>query len=410
MAKATMNNATDLNFGLNITQFYTGYYPPEGSNEIFGGTQDNGTRYSPAGQSIFARYYGGDGSFCAIGQGDEDVKYFSWQELNLYRSIDGEGEVKISNPLRNALDGNNGTYFIHPFEINKKDASQIYVPSIRGFYRSTNYGTSWVDMTGDLIGDQYAVGLTNEENPTAYIGGNASRLYRIDNVATAAAGQQVDLWSTTYPLFLGGLINCIEVDPNDKTVIYCAMNNVSTRARIWKVTSADTDNPVMIDISGNLPEALPVNWVEVDPTDSRSIFIGTDYGLYSSLNGGESWQKEYRIPNVPIDQIRLRDSDRKLFIYTHGRGIWSADLIDEAIASTSNLKSKKVTLYPNPSSDFIQIKGVQNLNEVKVYAMNGQQVLTSTSSRTDISKLPSGNYFVEIIGDGSTVVEKLLVE
>ncbi|PCJ64527.1 MAG: hypothetical protein COA58_12355 [Bacteroidetes bacterium] len=405
MNKNSMAAFTNLNNGLNITQFYAGHYYPEG-NSIIGGTQDNGTRFSVQGNSTFSRIWGADGSFCAVNQQNDQIRYVSSQNLNMYRQ-DVTGSNYISSYIRNQVGGDAGVWFISPFEVNINDGYQIYVPTRRETYRSLDGGNTWEALTKNLLGDSYAVGLSNDEDPTAYIGGTSSRLYRVDNAASAGLEEEVNLWTTQYPNFLGSTIGCIEVDPNDKGTIYCGLTNVSTRSRIWKIVNADTDDPIWYDLSSNLPESLPVNWVEVDPDMSNHIIIATDYGLYSSLNGGASWNKEERLPNVPIDQIRLRASDRKLFIYTHGRGIWTANLKSNLVASVNETEMENIHIYPNPVSKTLHID--TQFDEYSLYDNKGTKVLSNNTKSLDISSLPVGTYFIELFTEGEKHVKKILI-
>jgi len=55
--------------------------------------------------------------------------------------------------------------------------------------------------------------------------------------------------------------------------------------------------------------------------------VATDFGLYITEDGGTTWTKETKIPNVCIYNIKMRASDRKLFIFTHGRGVWVANVL-----------------------------------------------------------------------------------
>lgn len=407
--KLNMNTFVDLNNGLNITQFYAGHYYPE-NNDIIGGTQDNGTQLTMNKNQSFNWINGGDGAFCAVHQQDNNVRYVSSQNLFVRRQQNGTS-VNISNYIRNEVGGDAGVWFISPFEINNLDGDQIYVPTRKATYRSTNQGNTWTLLTNDLLGDSYAVGLSNAENPTAYIGGTASRIYRVENAKTAKAGNEIELWNAAnLPnniAFVGSTIGCIEVDPSDESIIYCGMKNISNKPRIWRLRNANTDSVIYEDISANLPESMPVNWVEVDPDMSNHIMLGTDYGLYSTTNGGLSWQKELRIPNVPIDQIRLRHSDRKLFIYTHGRGIWTADLKDNIVASIPKTEDQTLTLYPNPAADQFTITG--KVEKVTVYRANGQQILETTASTIQTSAWPAGTYFVEVQNGPTSSVKKVII-
>ena len=395
----------DLNNGLNITQFYAGYYAPS-EESLIGGTQDNGTHISFNGNKNFIKVYGGDGSHCHIHQQDQTTRYVSWQNLNMYRQ-EGGSSFPISNYIKSAIGGDSYTWFINPFEVNALDGDQIYVPTKKHVYRSLNGGQNWIALTGDLLGDSYAVGLSNSENPIAYIGGTASRLFRVKNAATATSGEEVDLFNTKVTNFLGSTIGCIEVDPNDDGTIYCGLVNVSSRSRIWKITNADTDNPEWFDIGSNLPSSMPVNWVEVDPQNSNHIYLATDYGLYSSLNGGASWQKEYRIPNVPIDQIRLRASDRKLFIFTHGRGAWIADLLENPVAKISEKSRSEWNVYPNPVSELLNINA--EFSVCTLYNSEGKSVAKTSQKQLNVAHLPEGIYFLELQGKEGKSVNKIII-
>jgi len=407
--KLSMFSYTNLNNGLNITQFYAGHFYPTG-NSVVGGTQDNGTRFSNNGIPTFANINGGDGAFCSVHQQDDKIRYVSSQYLNMRRQT-STGNRTISNYIRSQVNGNEGVWFINPFEINNLDGDQIYVPTRREVYRSLDQGNSWLALTGDIPGESFSVGLSNSTNPIAYIGGTASRICYVNGAATAGSGEEISLWDAgSLPnnrSFLGGTIGCIEVDPNDETTIYCGFTNIDTDCRIWRIRHANSDSAIFEDIGANLPESVPVNWVEVDPDMSDHILLGTDYGLYTSLNAGQSWQKEDRFPNAPIDQIRLRHSDRKLYIYTHGRGIWTANLKNNLVASVKKTPTISLKIYPNPATDYIHLETKADL--IKVYNSSGQEIISTSNKTIATATWPSGTYFVEVKRNGSASVKKVVV-
>ena len=409
MNKSFMELYTNLNNGLNITQFYAGGYYPT-SESIIGGTQDNGTRFSLEASSGFSRAFHSDGGFCAVNQQDDDIRYVSTQNMNIYRQ-EASGSVHISNFIRNRVGGNNGVWFINPFEVNMLDGNQIYVPTRQETYRSLDGGRTWVTLTGSTSGDAYSVGISNDINPTIYIGGTGSFIYRIDSAATAEPGSEIPLWTGQKlppSSFFGGVIACVEVDPTDKGTIYVAMSNIDDDSRIWRIRDADTDNPIWDDLGAGLPQGMPINWVEVDPLYTHHLLIGTEYGMYTSMNNGASWNKETRIPNTAIDQLRLRASDRKLFIYTHGRGIWTADLTDNPVASAPQEKlESRFTIYPNPANAFIQVKG--NFDTFTLYNSAGAEVKNGAQRTIDVQDLAPGTYFIELSSEGTSTIEKVLI-
>lgn len=65
--------------------------------------------------------------------------------------------------------------------------------------------------------------------------------------------------------------------------------------------------------------------VEEDPLEENLVFVGTEFGLWMTLDGGDSWQRVTTIPAVPIRDLELHERDGDLVLGTHGRGIWVID-------------------------------------------------------------------------------------
>ncbi len=67
-------------------------------------------------------------------------------------------------------------------------------------------------------------------------------------------------------------------------------------------------------------------------------------------------------------------------------------------------------IYPNPSSNYINIVNAENLESVKVYNTNGQILIESIRTRIDVSKLPPSVYFVDIRTKNKTVTKKIIIQ
>lgn len=97
-------------------------------------------------------------------------------------------------------------------------------------------------------------------------------------------------------------------------------------------------------ISNNLPTGN-VNVIREDLKNRNLLFVGTEYGLYVSTNGGGEWKKFMTgLPTVRIDDLVIHPRDNDLIAGTHGRGIWIADdisplqqLNDKVMAANSHL-------------------------------------------------------------------------
>ena len=80
------------------------------------------------------------------------------------------------------------------------------------------------------------------------------------------------------------------------------------------------------DVSGNLVD-IPVNDILPDPDHRGRLFIGTDFGMYYSEDGGTNWQiLGDNHPGLPVFDIDLHEATRKLVSGTHGRSMYAYDL------------------------------------------------------------------------------------
>jgi photosystem II stability/assembly factor-like uncharacterized protein len=78
-------------------------------------------------------------------------------------------------------------------------------------------------------------------------------------------------------------------------------------------------------ISNNLPPGN-VNEICEDHKNKNLLFVGTEYGLYISLNGGAIWKRFMTgLPTVRVDDIHVHPRDNDLIVGTHGRGAWIID-------------------------------------------------------------------------------------
>ena len=76
-------------------------------------------------------------------------------------------------------------------------------------------------------------------------------------------------------------------------------------------------------ISNNLPAVGNVNVIREDHKNKNLLFVGTEYGLYVSLNAGGEWKPFMtNLPTVRVDDLLIHPRDNDLIAGTHGRGIW----------------------------------------------------------------------------------------
>jgi photosystem II stability/assembly factor-like uncharacterized protein len=78
-------------------------------------------------------------------------------------------------------------------------------------------------------------------------------------------------------------------------------------------------------IASNLP-AGNANVIREDAKNKNLLYLGTEYALYVSLDGGAEWKRFMTgLPTVRIDDILVHPRDNDLIVGTHGRGIYIID-------------------------------------------------------------------------------------
>ena len=83
--------------------------------------------------------------------------------------------------------------------------------------------------------------------------------------------------------------------------------------------------------------------IKEDPVNRDLLFLGTEFGLWISLDGGKQWA-QYKggdLPNVAVRDLAIHPRDNDLVIATHGRGIWIVDDITPLRALTPDVLQKE---------------------------------------------------------------------
>ena len=88
--------------------------------------------------------------------------------------------------------------------------------------------------------------------------------------------------------------------------------------------------------------------IQEDYINPNLLFLGTEFGLYISINGGDTWNKfENNVPPVAIHHLELQKNTNDLVLATHGRGI----IIIEDISPLREINQESLSclLYTSPS-------------------------------------------------------------
>ncbi len=390
---------------LNCAQIYAGDYFATGDRVVIG-MQDLGTVQAWVGGTRNVQGY--DGGYCYFHKQDSTVIYGSIQNAGLFKKVNQHipfPQPGYTNPIDilNQLDADNdgdvdeGSYFIHPFWVNDADGEQLYFPTRKRLWRSTDGGDNWTPISSVYWltapgSAQIEIEGNHKSNPIIYWTVRDT-LWVMTNAKTATAGNEIKIK-------LPDNVQNIRRDPTNDSIIFLTTHQLITGPRIYRSSNLFNGNVQWTDLTGNLPDNISVRCVEVNPDDKDQMIAGTSAGLYVSSDGGIHWEKELQFPSVGILRTSMRPSDKRLFIFTYGRGAWAASF--PASNKVSEIPGRiKLAVWPNPSTDIIHV-GVPEISKhtvIQVVSMDGKVVRTAsnlqhTPHAISIRDLPAATYLV----------------
>ncbi len=330
-------NWTDLNNGLEITQFYGGAVEANGNN-YQGGTQDNGhLKYNGSGTS-WTEVKGGDGGYAEISQTNSQVAYEEYVYLDISKTTDGGNTWNdAQNGLTDAGDGN-VCLFIAPFSMNPEN-SDVLIAGSDNVWITTDAAANWSSSSNTLSTDEKvsAVTIVNSSAPyLSFAGTTDGKVFKSTNSTSAASVGEEDALAKTNATWTeitppgnnGAWVRRITVDLNDKNKIYVCYsgynNDGVTPSRHVYYSSDQGAN--WSDISGNLPD-VPVHSLVIDNDNPQTLYIGTETGVYETNDRGGTWTKKGSgMPDyAPVDQLVLQSGTNDLFAFTHGRSVFKTN-------------------------------------------------------------------------------------
>ncbi|MDG1573421.1 hypothetical protein OZ410_13915 [Robiginitalea sp. M366] len=105
-------------------------------------------------------------------------------------------------------------------------------------------------------------------------------------------------------------------------------------------------------VDGNDVASYALSILE-DPENPKLMFLGTDDGLYMSMDAGASWTKwQHGYPTVSTKDLVIHPREQDLVIGTFGRSAWVLDDIRplRAIAKDPAVLNKDLALFPSPTA------------------------------------------------------------
>ncbi len=291
---------------------------------------------------------GGEGSRHAIDPTDENIVYSAGFYGSIMRTDFKANKTELIVPKPPKGEPPYRGQWLAPFIISSHNPRILYL-GLNYLFRSMNRGESWERISPDLSyndpnkkGDiQYQTLFTISESPLKfgliYAGTDDGRVH-----VTKDSGLT---WTEmTKGLPYGKWVSRIEASAYDLGTVYMTQNGKRDDdfvAYVWKSTDY---GKTWHSITGNIPSG-PVNVIREDPKNKNLLYVGTDIGVYATLNGGKTWHVlAGNFPTTYVHDLIVHPRDNILLAATHGRGAWAMD-VSYLQQMTDELLAKKVHLF-----------------------------------------------------------------
>src|SRR5262245_62014986 len=354
---------------------------------VYGGTQDNFSQGGPSRtrnisgivNSDWFVTNGGDGFRSLIDPDDPDTVYAESQGGGLIRFNRKNGERvtirpptgKDEEPMRQNWDT--------PFIISPHSHTRLYFGGNK-LYRSDNRGDDWQLISPDLTRkiDRDSLPVMGKVWGPEAVAKNASTA-PYGNISTLSESPKKD--GLIYVGTDDGLIQVTEnggeswrkietfPDVPDRTyvsevvasqhalnTVYASFDNhQSADFQPYILKSVDAGRTWM-PIKGNLPANGNIWTIAEDHINPDLLFVGTEFGLFVTINGGEKWvQIKSGLPTISVHDIAIQKRENDLVVGTFGRGIYILD--DYSPLRTlkpDTLAQEAVTFAPRDTLMYVQ--------------------------------------------------------
>jgi len=333
-------------YNIPLGEFYAIGVDMEDPYNVYGGLQDHDSWKGPSNGwtgeialSDWVTVGGGDGMYNQVDPTDSRWVYNNREFGNMWRFDQKLGVQTLIRPTREPGQEPLRFNWTPPIAISPHNPSVIYVGA-QVVFRSEDRGDHWTEISPDVTTDeesrQHGAGhisfctlTTLAESPVqpgviwtgaddgkVKVTKDGGKTWLDRTAAIAQAGGPADFWvSRVFP------------SPHEAGTCFVAKTGLrfdDFRPSLLKTTDF---GETWISIAGNLPNDKSLNAVVQDHRNPDLLFVGTEQGVYVTLDGGKSWQSfTNNMPWVKVTDLVIHPRENDLVVGTYGRGIYITDI------------------------------------------------------------------------------------
>jgi len=362
---------------LPTSQFYHVSVDNANPYHVYGGLQDNsswvGDSSYPGGvtNSRWENVYNGDGFWVFEDTADPDYIYAEYQGGEIGRVNRHSLDSRPIKPLPNYGEKKLRFNWNTPIHMSPNEKGTVYIGA-QFLFRSRDHGQSWERISPDLTTNDPEKQKQEESGGVTVDNSSAEMHTSTYSISESPKNSQI-IWvgtddgnlqitrdgAKTWTNVVGNVtglakfswVSTVEASRFDEATAYATFDRHTFGD--MKPYAYKTTDYGKTWTSLNVAESGAVGYAHViqeDTVDPNLLFLGTEFGLWISYDGGQHWApyKASNFPAVAVRDIVIQPRESDLVLATHGRGIWIIDDISPLRSLTPDLMSKEATLIEGP--------------------------------------------------------------